>query len=105
MIINNVGDVLEATALHIEEHGWLQRQFINSTGAACVMGALKRVEAQSLDTRYGIYHADAIRAIIGIIGHDTLVVVWNDYHCKSQEQAVEMLRRAAKLARETEDTQ
>lgn len=105
MIINDAGDLLEATALYIEEHGWIQGEYRDTAGRVCVVGALEKLEEkdQILIVDSSNYYT-AISAIRGII-HTSSITVWNDRVCQSQEQAVDMLRHAAKLTREVKDAQ
>jgi hypothetical protein len=110
MIINDAGDLLEAVALEIEQRGWTQRQSEDPlTGKVCIGGALQKA---ATSTTPGEVFQQAFRQLeynCKISGGYTSevfnsITMWNDNICTSQEQAVEMVRQAAKQAHKAETT-
>lgn len=97
MIINDAGDVLEAAALEIENHGWTQYKLRSEIGKVCVVGAIYAVTSAKGELQSRVFYY--LQKAVGLC----LITVWNDSICKSQEQAVDTLRHAAKLSREAEE--
>jgi hypothetical protein len=91
-VINNPADMLEAAASELEIHGWAQGAPINEYGQMCVYGALNRVGSNQNRKSYWSPAIDAMTFTTG----EVFIASWNDRICSSQEQAVEMLRTAAK---------
>jgi hypothetical protein len=109
MIINDAGDLLEAAALEIEERGWTRGDFKDKeTSRVCVIGALQ-IAALYATKEQAIFAVQMMENVCQITPDsmritEWRVVAWNDFICESQEQAVEMVRQSAKLAREVEST-
>jgi dihydroxyacetone kinase-like predicted kinase len=114
-MINNSADLLEAAATEIETRGWARGVPVNEADQVCVLGALWSAEESLVSSnfadmdyqKYGEavtqnqYTLDSkstreARAVIHEIIGIGNIAVWNDQICGSQQQAVDMLREAAK---------
>jgi hypothetical protein len=91
----SAAEILEEAANRIDRFGWCQQAYSNPLGEFCLMGAATK----------GVMCIDAAR-VLGFLqreifaqtGLDVTIPEWNDEHCTSKEEAVEMLRMAAKRA-------
>lgn len=103
-------DILEAAAGLMEKHGWCRTLIRNEQHQVCLLGSIilsypsflsilesKTAEhflAEEIFAQTGIEPPSPIKA--------SLIPYWNDLHCRSKEEAVEMLRMAAKRAKAAE---
>jgi hypothetical protein len=94
--LDEIGKILWDAADYIEQAGWTQHALETSNGRVCMLGAIIKSGANGSFNQYPAVERLAIhlgRKCGDLAG---FVVTWNDYTCKSQEQAVEALRAAAK---------
>ncbi len=82
-------EALYAAADYIREHGWTRGTFSDNAGRVCMIGAIDRTTARA-------GHVAACMALANTIGDN--IVVFNDYHCESGDDAIAALEIAADIA-------
>jgi hypothetical protein len=85
--VDAIGKIILAVADRLDRDGWCQAAYHDEQGRHCIMGAFARDGIENIDTYL------ALRRVSAHLG--MLVSHWNDYQCKSGEQASAMLRQAA----------
>jgi hypothetical protein len=103
----NANEVLIKAAELIEAKGWTQKQFQDSAGCLCTVGAIVLAGGGSFrynedglpddyddpsDAGFGI--GDALAAVEAVVGPE--LVTWNDDPDREQSEVVDALRTAAK---------
>jgi hypothetical protein len=103
-------DILEAAAGLMEKYGWCRTLIRNEQRQVCLLGSiilsypsfLSILESKTAEH----FLSDEIFAQTGIEPPSpikaSLIPYWNDLHCRPKEEAVEMLRMAAKRAKAAE---
>ncbi len=87
--LDAVGKVLWDAADHMQQYGWCRYSLYRSTGEVCVLGALEAVAGNGR-TFY------ATRRIVSFLGNASGVTQWNDRICRNADEAVALLRGAAR---------
>jgi hypothetical protein len=83
-------DLLSA-ADYMDQHGWCQHIAENKAGEVCITGAIDlgmHGERSSKRFQAAYYQFRDAFGLMSVMG-------WNDFDCKSKEQAVGALRQAA----------
>jgi hypothetical protein len=101
-------DILEASADYMEVHGWTRLEAISENGEVCMYGAFYEV-TNSLPENSLSEYMDAYNQIReayaclykALEGYQ--IAEWNDHVCASKYEAIDMFRRAAKLAHKEYD--
>ena len=82
------GEILNAAADAIEEHGWTQGRFGTQHVGFCAMGAMRHVSGLSTVIEESAAY-DLLRAHVGSTSY------WNDEPGRTKEQVVTVLRKVA----------
>lgn len=83
-----VRDVLLGAAEVIAERGWCQGRYLDSSGAVCIEGSLRRAAQPSHDHLF-----EACLAVDRNVGRD--IVAWNDAPGRTAEEVIAKLREVA----------
>jgi len=106
-------DWLEAAADLVEEHGWVRDEYMTRDGRLCVMTALWGV-AEDVRTRTGVRldHSEAATFVVAELGIELdecsetelqkALIGWNDNKAQDATHVIDVLRWAAKRAREAD---
>ena len=87
------GCLLEQAADYMEQYGWCQGNYEKGE-AVCLAGAVLKVgEGRTRGYR------DVWERIEEAVGNKCNITTWNDSICKTKEQAVNALRKAARLVK------
>jgi hypothetical protein len=89
-------EVLAGAATRLETHGWVQHDFIDATGRACLFGALHLADPSE---EHWITVKDAVAQELGYLrpwGSETdlAIVDWNNTPGRSVDEVVTTLRNA-----------
>jgi hypothetical protein len=110
-----IADVLEDAADHIERHGWQQGAYGTAGAPTCLRGAVRAVQVGLLGRAGCEQESDVLAYAATAIGPDigwtmvatgdpyvdaVLIPSWNDRDGRTQQEVLDVLRKAAKLARQ-----
>ncbi len=83
--IDSIGNQLLDGAAYMREHGWCQSEPRAADGRVCMLGSLLNPPTRDF--------SGAIERLENYLGMS--VATWNDNYCKTEQEAIEALERAA----------